>query len=61
LDHGLVSIVIVGEVDVMKEELVDVTVLLEATLVVCVEETEIDEVNGREKGNEKGRNGDVGE
>jgi len=61
MDHGLAAIVIVGEVDVMKEELVAVIILLEATLVVCVEEMEIDEVNGREKGNEKGRNGDVGE
>jgi len=45
----------------MKEELVVVILLLEKTLVVCVEEMEIDEVIDREKGNEKGRNGDVGE
>jgi len=36
-----------------------VIVLLEATLVICVEEMQIDEVIGREKGNEKGINGDV--
>ena len=42
----------------MKEELVVVIVILEATLVVFVEEMEIDEVNGREKENEKGRTGD---
>ena len=59
--HGLASILTVGEVDVMKEELVVVILLLEKTLVVCVEEMEIDEVIDREKGNEKGRNGDVGE
>lgn len=61
LDHGLATIVTVGEVDVMKEELVVVIVLLETTLVICVEEMEIDEVIGRETGNEKGRNEDVGE
>lgn len=61
LDHGLDAIVTVGEVDVMKEELVVVIVLLEEALVVCVEEMEIDEVNNGEKGNEKGRNGNVGE
>lgn len=61
LDHDLASIVTVGEVDVMKEELAAVIVLLETTLVVCVEEMEIDEVIDREKWNEKGINGDVGE
>jgi len=49
LDHDLASIVTVGEVDVMKEELAAVIVLLETTLVVCVEEMEIDEVIDREK------------
>ena len=45
----------------MKEERVAVMVLLEVVIFVCVEEMEIDEVNDREKENEKGRNEDVGE
>ena len=59
LDHGLATIVTVGEVDVMKEELVVVIVLLDLALVVFVEEMEIDEVIGREKSNEKWINQDV--
>jgi len=49
LDHGLTSIIIVGEMDMMKEERVAVMVLLEVVIFVCVEEMEIDEVNDREK------------